>query len=401
MAAQGFADRAHRRPPARLTPAHLGRVIDRVGLLQIDSVNVVARAHLLPIFSRLGPYDLGLLERATARRPRRLVEYWAHEASFVPPETHRLLRWRMARIDEEGWGMIRRAAEQPELLAAVEAEVLAHGPLTAVELERRLEADVAAGRLVLPERRGNGYAWNWSGVKRALEYLFFVGRVTSAGRTPQFERRYDVPARVLPPEVHDAPDPEPEDAIRELVRIAARAHGVGTEQCLRDYFRLSPAQARPAIRDLVASGELLPATIDGWRRPAYLHVDARQPRTVDARALLAPFDPLIFERTRTEALFGVRYRLEIYVPREKRVHGYYVLPFLLGDRLVARVDLKADRGAGVLLVQAAFAEEDAGDRTHVARELAAELHAMAGWLGLGSVEVRPRGDLAAELAAVV
>jgi uncharacterized protein YcaQ len=399
LAAQGFADRAHRRPPARPTAAHLQRVLDRVGLLQIDSVNVIARAHLLPVFSRLGPYDPALLERATSRAPRRLVEYWAHEASFVPPETHRLLRWRMDRIADEGWGMIRRAEDQPEVLAAVEAEIEAHGPLTAVELERRLQADVEAGRLDLGERRGNGYAWNWSGVKRALEYLFFVGRVTSAGRTPQFERRYDVPARVLPAAVHEAPDLAPEDAIRELVRISARAHGVGTEQCLRDYFRLSPAQVKPAIADLVDGGELLPATIDGWRRPAYLHVDARTPRAVDARALLAPFDPLIFKRDRTEALFGFHYRLEIYVPRERRVHGYYVLPFLLGDRLVARVDLKADRAAGALLVRSASAEADVADRTHVAAELAAELHAMAGWLGLGDVVVEPRGDLAAELAA--
>jgi len=399
LAAQGFSDRQHRHPPERATAAHLQRVIDRVGLLQIDSVNVVSRAHLLPVFSRLGPYDPGLLERATSRRPRRLVEYWAHEASFVPPETHRLLRWRMARIGEEGWGMIRRAEDEPELLAAVETEVREHGPLTAVELERRLEADVEAGRLVLPERRGNGYAWNWSGVKRALEYLFFVGRVTSAGRTPQFERRYDVPARVLPPAVHDAPDPAPADAIRELVRISARAHGVGTEQCLRDYFRLSPAQVKPAIADLVATGELLPATIVGWKRPAYLHADARRPRSVAARALLAPFDPLVFERTRTEVLFGFRYRLEIYVPREKRVHGYYVLPFLLGERLVARVDLKADRAAGTLLVRSAFAEDHVQDRPHVAAELLAELRSMAGWLGLGEVVVEPRGDLAAELVA--
>jgi uncharacterized protein YcaQ len=397
LAAQGFADRVHRHPPERVTMAHVGRALDRVGLLQIDSVNVVARAHLLPLFSRLGPYDLELLERATARRPRRLVEYWAHEASFVPPETHRLLRWRMARIHDEGWGMIRRAENAPETLDLVRATVAAHGPLTAVELERRLREEDEAHPVLAVERQGNGYAWNWSAVKRSLEYLFFVGEVTSAGRTPQFERRYDVPSRVLPPAVHDAPDPEPADAIRELVRIAARAHGVGTEQCLRDYFRLSPAQARPAIAQLVEEGELEPVVIDGWARPAYLHADARRPRRVDARALLAPFDPLIFERTRTERLFGFRYRLEIYVPKEKRVHGYYVLPFLLGDRLVARVDLKADRAAGTLLVQATHGE-DGIDRAHVARELAEELRAMAGWLGLGDVTAVPRGDLAGELA---
>ncbi|WP_210495780.1 crosslink repair DNA glycosylase YcaQ family protein [Patulibacter sp. SYSU D01012] len=391
LAAQGFADRHHRRPPARPTTAHLQRVLDRVGLLQIDSVNVLARAHLLPVYSRLGPYDLTLLERATARRPRRLVEYWAHEASFVPPATHRLLRWRMARIHDEGWGMIRRAGEQPELLALVEEEIAAHGPLTAVELERRLETDGFG------PRQGNGYAWNWSAVKRALEYLFFVGRVSSAGRTPQFERRYDLTDRVLPPEVAAAPDPDPADARRELVRIAARAHGVGTEQDLRDYFRLSPEQAKPAIADLVASGELLPVAVAGWRRAAYLHAEAARPRRVDARALLAPFDPLIFHRPRTEALFGFRYRLEIYVPREKRVHGYYVLPFLLGDRLVARVDLKSDRAAGVLRVQAAHGEAGI-DQGHVAAELADELRRMAGWLGLGGVAAEPRGDLAGALA---
>lgn len=398
LAAQGFADRLHRNPPARPTGAHLQRVLDRIGLVQIDSVNVLARAHLLPIFSRLGPYDLALLERATARRPRRLVEYWAHEASFVPPETHRLLRWRMARIDDEGWGMIRAAADDPVLLEAVAAGVARHGPITAVELERRLEAAAAAGELDLGVRRGNGYAWNWSGVKRALEYLFFVGRVTSAGRTAQFERRYDLPARVLPPEVVDAPDPEPAEAHRELLRIAARALGVATEQDLRDYFRQSPAQAKPAIAELVAAGELLPATVDGWRRPAYLHADARTPRRVDARALLAPFDPLIFERTRTEALFGFRFRLEIYVPREKRVHGYYVLPFLLGDRLVGRVDLKADRAAGRLLVRAAHVEDHVDDRDRVARELADELRSMAGWLALDDVVAEPAGDLAPALA---
>ncbi len=401
LAAQGFADPAHRARNAsdagaerRVTLGHLSRVLDRIGLLQIDSVNVLTRAHRLPLFSRVGPYDDELLTRATARRPRRLVEYWAHEASFVPPETHRLLRWRMQRVDEEGWGMIRRAGENRAMLEAVRAEVDAHGPLTAVELERRLAEDGFTG-----ERQGNGYAWNWSDAKRALEYLFFVGEVTSAGRTAQFERRYDLTARVLPPAVADAPDPPPEEAFRELVGIAARAHGIATEQCLRDYFRLRPAQARPAIAELVAAGELLPARVAGWSRPAYLHRDARRPRRVDARALLVPFDPLVFERTRTEALFGFRYRIEIYVPREKRVHGYYVLPFLLGERLVARVDLKADRAAGVLRVPGAFGEreQEGWDEERVAVALAAELRLMAGWLGLGGVAIGERGDLAPAL----
>lgn len=393
LAAQGFADRHHRNPPSRVTMAHLQRVIDRVGLLQIDSVNVVTRAHQMPIFSRIGAYDPDLLARAASRRPRRLVEYWAHEASLVPPETHRLLRWRMERVEEEAWGPIRRAIDDPATVAAVEAEIAAHGPLTAVEVERRLEH--LAG-----QRQGNGYAWNWSAIKRSLEYLFFCGRVTSAGRTAQFERRYDLPDRVLPEAVHAAPDPAPEEAIRELMRIAARAHGVATEQCLRDYFRLSPAQARPALENLLEAGELLPVRVAGWSRPAYLHAEARRPRSVTARALLSPFDSLIFQRDRAEALFGFRYRLEIYVPRAKRIHGYYVLPFLLGDRLVGRVDLKADRTEGVLRVRAAYAEDHVVDRDHVAAELAEELRAMAGWLGLEDVAVDESGDLAGALRAV-
>lgn len=382
LAAQGFMDP---RPKGVPDMRALARVLGRIGLIQIDSVNVVSRAQYLPLYSRLGPYPRDLLDRAGGKAPRRLVEYWAHEASLIPVETHSLMRWRMARAATEAWGGPRSIAkERPDLIKQVLADVRDHGPLTA----REIDDDV--------ERSKENWGWNWSDVKRALEFLFFAGEITVARRNQQFERMYDVPERVLPSAVLDTPTPSLDEAHRGLVSIAARAHGVSTAQCLKDYFRTAPEPTVQAIQELVEEGELIPVQIDGWKRQAYLHRDARLPRRVNARALVSPFDSLVFERTRTEVLFDFRYRIEIYVPAEKRIYGYYVLPFLLGDRLVARVDLKSDRAAGVLLVQSAHAEPKAPVET--ADELAAELVQLAGFLGLDQVKVAGGGDLSPALS---
>jgi len=384
LAAQGF-DRP--RPSAPAGARAMLQTAQRLGVLQIDSVNVLARAHYLPLFSRLGPYDRDRLDQASWRSPRRLFEYWGHEASLLPVALHPLLRWRMARAADDAWGGMRRVAtEQPQLVARVLEDVRAHGPISAAQLA----ADER------PRRAGPW--WDWSDVKRAIEWLFWSGQVTSARRRG-FERLYDLPERVLPRDVVSAPTPDEADAHRALVRIAARALGIAAERDLRDYFRLPVAGARRAVAELVAAGELLAVSVEGWRAPAYLDPGARVPRRVHARALVGPFDPLVWERSRVQRLFHFHFRLEIYVPADRRRHGYYVLPFLLGDRLVARVDLKADRAAGALLVQAAWAE--AGAPRETAGELAAELSTMARWLGLEGVAVRERGDLAGALAAAV
>ena len=378
LVAQGFRDPRHTVPTMRT----FNRTLGRTGVLQIDSVNVFQRAHYMPLFSRMGRYDTDLLKRAAERRPRKIVEYWAHVAAFMPVDLWPHMQHRMARYRENGheW-LIMRA--KPELAESLLAEVREVGPATARDLDDGLP------------RVKEHWGWNWSDTKKALEYLFFAGRLAVAGRNSAFERLYDVPERVLPAAVLDAPTPTVEEANLELVRRAAMSHGVGTEACLRDYFRMSRAATRPAIDTLVESGELLPVSVEGWARPAYLQKDARLPRKVDARALLSPFDPVVWERARTEHLFGFHYRIEIYVPEEKRVHGYYVLPFLLGDQLVARVDLKADRQAGVLVVKSAFKEPGAPDET--AAELAEELAEAAQWMDLGDIAVEPVGDLADEL----
>jgi len=385
LAAQGFLDPRHTAPTMRT----FARTLARTGVLQIDSVNVLQRAHYMPAFSRMGPYDPALLHRAAGRSPRRLVEYWAHEAAFMPVDLWPYMRHRMDRARTEAWGGPRRIFEEkPDLVAWVLEEVRSRGPISA----RGIEGD-------LPRAEKESWGWNWSETKQALEFLFFAGDVSVASRNAQFERLYDVPERVLPPAVLAMPTPTHEQAHVELVRRAAISHGIGTEACLRDYYRMRPDSARVAVATLVADGELLPVSIEGWRRPAYLHRDARLPRRVRARALLSPFDPLVWERTRAEQLFGFRYRIEIYVPEHQRVHGYYVLPFLLGENLVGRVDLKADRKAGALLVKGAYAEPGAPDET--AAELAEELQSLAGWLGLDGLVVEPRGDLAPALAVAV
>ncbi|MEA3065585.1 MAG: uncharacterized protein QOJ27_2037 [Sphingomonadales bacterium] len=369
LAAQGFG----RARPAMAGPRDLRRTVARLGLHQIDSVNVLVRAHYLPAFSRLGAYDRGLIDRAAwgPRRERRLFEYWAHEASLLPLEMHPLLRWRMAEAErgEIGWGSLRAyAGERRPEAEALLARIRAEGPLAASDFE---------------EGKGKGGWWEWGDTKRALEWLFWAGLITTATRRAGFERVYDLTERVVPAGILDAPTPAVGDAQRALVAHAGAALGIATATDLRDYFRLRPEPARRAICELVEEGVLLAAEVEGWARPAYLHRDARRPRRLSGGALLAPFDPLIWERSRTERLFDFHYRIGIYTPAAKRTHGYYVLPFLLGDRLVARVDLKADRKASRLRVLQTTFEPGAADGAE--ERLAEELGLMARWLGLEAV----------------
>ena len=381
LGAQGFAEA---RPKGAVDRRHGRKVLDRGGLIQIDSVNVLVRSQELPLLARLGPHRRDLIPLMT--RHGDLFEYWAHEASHLPVDLQPLLRWRMDDA-REGRGMWKGVAavrhEEAALVRSVIDQISERGPLTTGMIEGGGE-------------RGTDM-WAWSPGKRALEYLFWSGELT-ARRGANFERWYDLPERALPARVIEAPTPTPVQAKKELLVLGARSHGVGTARDLADYFRLNVPESRPLLDELVDEGRLLPAEVVGWRDKAYLHPDARRPNNPKGRALLSPFDSLVWERARTERIWGFRYRIEIYVPKAKRVHGYYVLPFLLDGHLVARVDLKSDRQAGVLLVQGAFAEPGV-DEARVAAELAAELAAVAAFLGLDGVEVKPNGDLAGALAA--
>jgi len=366
--------------------ARLLATVQRLGVLQIDAVNVLARAHYVPLFSRLGPYATTLLDDAAYGAKRALFEYWGHQASLLPVAMQPLFRWRMAAAERgEGIyaGLARFARARKKYVASVLAEVRERGPL-------------GAGELSSSTPRKGGW-WGWSDAKRALEWLFWAGLVTTATRR-SFERVYDVPDRVLPPRTLALPTPGVTDAQRELVRVSAKALGVATEDDLADYFRLRRTDVRPRVRELVEEGALEPVAVDGIELPMFLAAGLEIPSRAEGRAILSPFDPVVWHRARAERLFGFHYRIEIYTPEHLREHGYYVLPFLLGEELAARVDLKAERAASVLLVQAAHAEPGVSS-TAVAEQLALELAAVARWLGLAAIRVMPKGRLAKALGA--
>jgi uncharacterized protein YcaQ len=379
LGAQGFSTP---RPGGRIDVRHFRRVIDRIGLLQLDSVNVLERSHYLPMFSRLGAYDRAALDRWTSGSGE-IFEYWGHEASFLPVERYPTFRFRMREM--KPWRSVRRLVdERPGYIESVLEQVSERGPITAGELDD-------------PGERGGPW-WGHAPGKQALEWLFATGRVT-AYRTPTFGRRYVLPEQVIPEWAMRQPAQDKKEAYRTLLSAAARHQGIGTAADLVDYHRLHLPTARPLIEDMVSEGALTPVTVEGWRHPAYLHPGCSVPRRSSGTALLSPFDPLVWNRDRLERLFGFRYRIEIYVPKDQRIYGYYVLPFLLDGEFVARVDLKADRRRRRLLVQAAHLEPG-HDAVRVAGAVTDELCAAATWLGLDEIEVMRSGDLSEDLRRI-
>lgn len=380
LAAQGLAAP---RPPGRVDRGHLRKLFARLGLVQMDSVNVLVRAHYMPAFSRLGPYDRSLLD-GMAYRDHELFEYWGHESSLIRADLEPLFRWRM-REPHQWSGMRQVGVQHADLVEAVLAAVLERGPVSAGDLDAGTE-------------RTDPW-WGWGQTKRVLEHLFHEGRV-GAVRRGSFERAYCDPETVVPPAVRAVPTPDRRDALVALLAQASRAYGLGTAKDLAEFFRLPIREVRVLVEEMAAAGTLERVAVEGWSEPAYLDPRARLPRRVDACALVSPFDSVMWSRDRVERIFDFRYRIEIYLPAPQRTFGYYVLPFLLGDRYVARVDLKADRAGARLWVRTAHAEPGA-DEGEVALRLAGELATMAQWLGLDRVDVDPEGDLAPALTAAV
>lgn len=362
---------------------HLRRILDTVGVIQIDSVNVVVRSQELPLFSRLGDHPRTLIPDATA--DGEVFEYWCHAASHVPADMHPLLRWRMERAKKgEMWsGITRIARKNPGLVGEIRSRVMEEGALVAGDVSNRTGP--------------KGSWWDWDDGKAILEYLLWTGEITAQRRANDFARVYRPFHHVLPPEILAAPTPTEHEARRQLLLRASRSLGIATANDLFDYHHQKPMETRHVLAELVGEGALHQVKVEGWREPAYLHPEAVRPRSVNARALVSPFDSMVWYRQRIERLFDFHYRIEIYTPAAKRIYGYYVLPFVLGERIVARVDVKADRQAGTLLVPGAFSE-DGVDVKHVAAELMDELRLMARWLGLDSVTIGPKGDLSGLLA---
>lgn len=376
LAAQGFAVP---RPQGRIDRRQVRRVIDQMGLVQIDAVNVLVRSQELPLFARLGPHRRDAIARATAEGE--LFEYWGHEAAHIPTDRHRLWRWKMEGELRSGWRRAEQALRRRRgFMDRIYGHVADNGPTTAGDLRERV------GK--------KGPWWDWDDAKLALELLFMTGRLTATRRAADFARLYDLPERVIPSQHLNAPALDTVDAQRELTDLAARSLGVATAYDLADYYRLPLTGIKARIAELVEDQRLHPVTVQGWREPAYMHIDAPRPRRIESRALLSMFDPVVWNRRRAERLFDFHYRIEIYTPADKRRFGYYVLPFLCGDRLVARVDVKADRHAGTLVVPGVFGEPGI-DQARVATELAGELQLVAQWLDLPRIHIGDRGDLAA------
>lgn len=388
--AQGFNDP---RPSGRVDRRHFRRVLDRVGLVQIDSVNVLTRSHEMPFLARLGSYSRPALSDWLWGSGE-IFEYWGHEASLLPVDLHPLLRWRMYQGGVHAGGSITSFQRtHPGLGEAVLDAVATRGPVTLGELSH-------LGDAIKRAKAPAGSMWNWTPAKKAVEWYFGNGEV-SALRNPQtFERHYVRPEHVIPAEVLALPTPAEADAMKALLMRAAKSLGIATAKTLADYFRLPIVEARRLVSELVDDGALRTVEVQGWRHPAFLHPEAQLPRWVRASAMLSPFDSLVWDRERTEALFDFRYRIEIYVPADQRVHGYYVLPFLDEGALVARVDLKADRAKGTLLVRGSYAEPGL-DRERSLPALALRLQELAEFLGLDQVRVERHGDLAAPLTPLV